>query len=327
MSTKPVPNMNDEPAPAGSVVLISPTNEVLMLHRVRTASAFPSAHAFAGGKVSEEQDGRVPPPGDPRRHVDSRAYRLCAIRETFEESGVLLAKDRTGQLVDLPEATRKKMRVAVHKEEVKFVDWLKEIGAEPELDALIPFTRWITPPGFPKRFSVQMYLYLLPLDYRGALDPEHDGGLEHTQAELAPPTEWTARALRGDVIMYEPQAYILAVLGQFLTGPGDYAAQRAALSSWLWRMPTGKTDHYTAQIPWADKVFCPVHVGTTASGKEILAMEPAGPELEGQGRGGDHDRVVLVNDWVQSSRHIEVRMRDEVEAEERAAGAAPKSRV
>jgi 8-oxo-dGTP pyrophosphatase MutT (NUDIX family) len=118
-------------------VLISPKNEVLMLHRVRTASAFPSAHAFAGGKISEEQDGPVPPPGDPRRHVDSKTYRLCAIRETFEESGVLLAKaPRTGRLFDLPDSTRKEMRKVVHKEEVKFTEWLKELGAEPELGML-----------------------------------------------------------------------------------------------------------------------------------------------------------------------------------------------
>ncbi|GMK55507.1 hypothetical protein CspeluHIS016_0205630 [Cutaneotrichosporon spelunceum] len=305
-----------EPIPAGSVVLISPTNEVLMLHRVRTASAFPSAHVFPGGKVTPVLDGPVHAPPDPRRHLDSKTYRLCALRETFEESGVLLARDsRTGRLLDLPTSTRKEMRAAVHSERVKFTDWLAELGAEPELDALIPFTRWITPPGFPRRFSVQMYIYLLPLDYDGPLDPEDDGGLEHTEAEMAPPGVWLARALAGDVTLYEPQAFILALLAQFLTGPGDYAAQRAALSSWLWRFPTGKTEHFTARIPWADKVFCPVSVGTTASGKEVLTMEPAGPELEGQGRGGDYDRVVLVNNWVTSSRNIEVRMRDELETQ------------
>lgn len=169
-----------------------------------------------------------------------------------------------------------------------------------------------------------MYLYLLPLDYDGPLEPEHDGGLEHNSIEFAPPREWTRRALAGEIIMYEPQAYILSTLGEFLTGPGDYAAQRAALSSWLWRMPTGKTEHYTARIPWADKVFCPISVGRTAGGKELLVMDPAGPELEATGRGGDYDRVVLVNDWVKCSRNIEVRLREDVEAEERAAGVMPK---
>lgn len=107
-----------------------------MLHRVRTASAFPSAHAFAGGKITEEQDGAVPSPPDPRRHDDSLVYRRCAIRETFEESGILLAKDpRTGRLFDLPDDKRAEMRVKVHKEEVKFMDWLKELGAEPEFGA------------------------------------------------------------------------------------------------------------------------------------------------------------------------------------------------
>lgn len=196
-------------------------------------------------------------------------------------------------------------------------------------DALVPFTRWITPPGFPKRFSVQMYLYLLPLDYDGPLEPQHDGGLEHTAIEFASAPEWVRRGRSGEVIMYEPQAFILGVLSEFLTGPSsdgeaDYAAQRAALSSFIWAMPSGKTEHYTAKIPWSDKVFCPVSVGATAGGKELLVMDPAGPELEGTGRGGDYDRVVVVNDWVTSSRNIEVRMRDDVLAEERAAGMAPR---
>lgn len=109
-----------------------------MLHRVHTASAFPSAHAFAGGKVSELQDGKVPPPGDVRRHLDSEVYRLCAIRETFEESGILLAKDRrTGRMVDLPKDVREEMRTAIHKDKIRFTDWLSELGAVPELGTFL----------------------------------------------------------------------------------------------------------------------------------------------------------------------------------------------
>lgn len=67
-----------EPQPSASVMLISSSNQILMLHRVSTSSSFPSAHVFPGGNLSEFQDGTIPPPGDARRHEDSMPYRCVA---------------------------------------------------------------------------------------------------------------------------------------------------------------------------------------------------------------------------------------------------------
>lgn len=69
-----------EPRPSASIILLSPTNQVLLLHRVKTSSAFPSAHVFPGGNLSDYHDVDVggaglPPPGNPARHEDSLAYR------------------------------------------------------------------------------------------------------------------------------------------------------------------------------------------------------------------------------------------------------------
>lgn len=124
----------DGPAPArpsSSVVLLSPTNDVLLLHRVQTSSSFASAHVFPGGNVDTFHDGEVPAEGNPDRHRDSLVYRMCAIRETFEETGILLAK-KEGKLLELPENEREEARKLVHNGKVKFGDWLKSVGGEPD---------------------------------------------------------------------------------------------------------------------------------------------------------------------------------------------------
>lgn len=66
-----------EPRPSACIILVSPTNQVLLLHRVHTSSAFPSAHVFPGGNLSafHDIDGGFPLPGDVARHEDSLTYR------------------------------------------------------------------------------------------------------------------------------------------------------------------------------------------------------------------------------------------------------------
>jgi 8-oxo-dGTP pyrophosphatase MutT (NUDIX family) len=128
-----------EPRPSSSIVLLSPTNQVLLLHRVKTSSSFASAHVFPGGNLSEFHDGTVPPPGDLARHQDSRPYRLGAIRETFEESGILLARDVRGGkgnsegLLSLPAAERDAARKMIYANEIQFEEWLKSVGGEVDL--------------------------------------------------------------------------------------------------------------------------------------------------------------------------------------------------
>jgi len=115
---------------APRILLISPHNEILLLHRVRTSSSFPSAHVFPGGNLSASQDGIIPAPGSKERHIDGPAYRVGAIRECFEESGILLAKrgDGSGKLLEVPEEVREKGRKDIHSGKVKFLDWVREQG-------------------------------------------------------------------------------------------------------------------------------------------------------------------------------------------------------
>ena len=159
------------PSPSASTIVISQSNKILLLHRIKTSSSFPSAHVFPGGNL-EASDGPLPSEvKDPKRHVDSIAYRTGAIRELFEESGVLLARESSAPdqpLLSLDQETRLAGRNDVHGGKLSFRDWLKKQSETAVLDteSLIPFTHWITPTNVPKRFSTQMYVYFVPVTER-----------------------------------------------------------------------------------------------------------------------------------------------------------------
>ena len=122
------------PRPSASVLLVSPQNQFLLLQRVKQSSSFASAHVFPGGNVSTFHDGEMPGPESPDRHVDSDVYRMAAIRETFEESGIILARNSGfGRLIEVPEAEREEGRKLVHSNKVKFESWLAGKGGKADI--------------------------------------------------------------------------------------------------------------------------------------------------------------------------------------------------
>jgi len=258
---------------------------------------------FPGGHLSP-QDGPLPPLEDIRRHEDSRTYRSAAIRECFEESGLLLARqqDNPNELVDLSEQDRDEGRKTVHAEQIAFNEWLEQKGGIADLQGLVPFTRWLTPADLPKRFSTQMYLYFLPVDSpvssktgKGQMHiPTPDGGVEHTAARFLYPQEWIDLALSGDVVLFPPQFFLLALLAPFLTGPapplsaGATSASEALLEQRMRLMHIVEND---GDPPWGQKCISPYPIKKTAK-YLFIGMEGAGPELQGTHRRGDTERVL-----------------------------------
>lgn len=324
------------PRPSSSVLLISPANTILLLHRVKTSSSFASAHVFPGGNLDPYHDGEVPAEDSAERHVDGPAYRLAAIRETFEESGILLAKNNGfGRLVEVPAADRDQGRRQVHQREVPFTKWLAGKGGRAHVDGLIPCTRWITPTNVPKRFTTQMYLYFLPLpdsptrpagtvDTNSALaDPSQesliptpDGGIEHTAARFAAASEWIQLQDEGKVILFPPQMYLLSLVNQFLQPrPGmsteQLKQQRQKLRDFL------RAD--ATQPSWALKVMSPMQLFRTTDKRTVLGLDKPGPELKDSGRSGDSERVALVRFQKEGPREVEIRWRNEVLEQERQA--------
>ncbi|KAJ0122614.1 NUDIX domain-containing protein [Diaporthe amygdali] len=343
-----------EARPSSSIILLSPTNQVLLLHRVQTSSSFPSAHVFPGGNLSPFHEPPAPPPDSRERHADSLAYRLAAVRETFEESGILIAKRSLADdvLLVVPEVEREKARREIHGDKVRFTEWVEAgLGGTLCVDDLVPFTRWVTPPNMPKRFTTQMYLYFMPLadsprtpggggdgpvDVDVVQTPTSDGGVEHTAATFADASEWLRQQSKGEIVLFPPQCYLLTLVAQIFDSVslesvgGDaearYAAQRRALVDFVRRTPTtsrgeagGKALHPSALIPWSEKVMSPHTLFIRDSDDRIvLGIDKPGPELKGSGAGGDFERVVLVKFAKGGPQDVEVRGRDEVLREEKA---------
>lgn len=116
--------------------MIDPTHRILILQRVSKGS-FASAHVFPGGNVSSTQDGLLPSADTPElHHADSKVYRLAAVRETFEETGLLLAKSIAGHVSSTPNITtdeRANARREIHNGKLNFCDWLRRHECEPDI--------------------------------------------------------------------------------------------------------------------------------------------------------------------------------------------------
>ncbi|KAK5074197.1 hypothetical protein LTS08_005153 [Lithohypha guttulata] len=311
------------PSPSASVIVVSQSNKVLLLHRKKTSSAFPSAHVFPGGNL-DPADGPLPTAHtDPARHLDSIAYRTGAIRELFEESGVLLARESSAPnqpLLSLDPETRLAGRNDVHGGKLSLQEWLKQQSptAVLDTDSLVPFTHWITPTNVPKRFSTQMYVYFVPVTERRRHLLATADQVETMAPEWKRPAEWIAEADAGKIILFPPQYILLYLISRFLDKPEDPAesrdipeeermSRREALNTFI------TTDK--SPVPWTDKFISPVPGPTKwIDGRQILALDKQGPELAESGLKGDTSHFVLVKFSKEGPREVQVIDRKEAEA-------------
>lgn len=155
--------------PAATVVLLHPgTFEVYVLKRASTM-VFGGVHAFPGGRVDPSDRPVTIRPDWPARlglpEEQARAVVGAAVRELFEEAGVLLAgpvaePDRT--VGDVSGAGWEADRAAVARHELGMAELLARRGLRLRDDLLLPWSRWITPEFEPKRFDTWFFVALLP---------------------------------------------------------------------------------------------------------------------------------------------------------------------
>ena len=144
-----------------------------MIRRHDKMEFMSGAFVFPGGKTDRQDE-------DPRLlalcdgpNDDISVYRIAAVREAFEECGVLLAR-RAGQeaLVSGKDLLRlEHWRSRVHEREATLYDFLTAEGLRLACDMLIRFAHWITPLIMPRRFDTQFFLVAAPADQLLA----HDG--------------------------------------------------------------------------------------------------------------------------------------------------------
>ncbi len=93
------------------------------------------------------------------------SFRIAAIRETFEESGILLARPKGSKaLIDAKRASEIEAahRADLNESKITFLKVLTDNGMVLALDELVPYAHWITPEGMPKRFDTWFFLAAAP---------------------------------------------------------------------------------------------------------------------------------------------------------------------
>src|SRR3954462_6281824 len=170
-----------DPRPASTVILLrdaaatSPTAgpEVYLLRRQRTMAFAAGMTVFPGGRVDPADSAIAdswsgPPPAEFAARLGcsaelAAAYVAAAVRETFEESGVLLAGPSTETVVgDTTGADWEADRVALEAGELRFADFLHRRGLLLRADLLGAWARWITPEFEPRRYDTAFFVAALP---------------------------------------------------------------------------------------------------------------------------------------------------------------------
>lgn len=204
-----------EPRPAATVLLVRDDPfEVLMVRR-RHGGTFSNALVFPGGVIEPEDadDAWLPHlAGATGLDDDARAARVGAVRETFEEASILVARLSDG--APLPPGPPNDGSL--------FRELVARRGAVLALDELSPFGRWVTPDIEPRRFDATFFLCRAP---EGQLPRQDDG--ETVGFEWASPTELLDRAAHGERSLMFPTLMNLRRLAESSDVASAIAAARA----------------------------------------------------------------------------------------------------
>lgn len=192
---------NSVPArPSATIMLVrdgSQGIEIFMVVRDRPMDGAMGAVVFPGGKIDEED--RHPESWGhltaPQTHPEL-PYWLAAMRETFEEAGVVIARPVGTATGDIAPARAREM-VAKHRDslldrKVTFAEIIKSEKLTPALDHMVHFAHWQTPLGLPKRFDTHFFLVSSP----DGQEPIHDGR-EMVDCFWTPPGRIVAEADSG----------------------------------------------------------------------------------------------------------------------------------
>ena len=209
------------PRPAATLALLrdGPDGpEVLMLQRTKDAVFLGGAYVFPGGALdAADSDPRIirrvlGGPGD-----DSLRYYVAAIRECFEEAGILLACDRNGRQIDAARAGRlMKFRKDSFPAMLEAEDLYLPAGA------LAFVGHWITAPGRSRRFDARFFLAAAPAGQQGS----HDAN-ETVHDVWITPRQALERAERGEIELVFATRHTLNDLKKYLSVKEAMLAARA----------------------------------------------------------------------------------------------------
>jgi len=240
-----VENPPAEPAPtrpAATIVLVRDGTtglEVLLMRRNRNAGFVPGAYVFPGGRVdgsdaTEEVltrlDGLSPEAAAERlglRDADppAIAYYLAALREAFEETGILVGRTPEGH----PPATAAaspdvdRVRDDVMEDRIGFGAALARLGCRVDGASVEYLAHWITPVAEPRRFDTRFFAARVPADAEPIVDLR-----EMTDALWLTPAGALKRYRAGSLPMVFPTIKTLEGLQAYADTESALAAIRSA---------------------------------------------------------------------------------------------------
>lgn len=225
-----------------------PGLEVLLLRRSRQAGFVPDMYVFPGGRVDaddaghavlEASDGLTPeaaatrlglPSGDP----PAIAYYLAALREAFEETGILLGVGGDGSAppnaaVD-PAVDR--IRDDLMEDRITFAETLARLECRLSAGAVEYFAHWITPRSQPMRFDTRFFAAEVGRASVPIVDPR-----EMTEARWMTPAGALDEHARGALPMIRPTEWTLQKLRAF--GDSEEALSALAVETVVTFLPDG----------------------------------------------------------------------------------------
>ncbi|MEO5901610.1 MAG: NUDIX domain-containing protein [Ilumatobacteraceae bacterium] len=198
--------------PAATVMLVRDSDagpEVFMLRRTTSAVFASGMYVYPGGKV-DTADGE-----------GEDAYLVAAVRECYEEAGVLLVEEPDGSLIadGHPALVH---REAVHDGTVNIHALCDEHGLKMATDRMAYVAHWITPKGeSPRRFDTRFFLAVAPPDQTSVHDDT-----ETIASEWVRPADALQRSRDGQMGLMPPTTATLEFLAAFDTADDALAAGR-----------------------------------------------------------------------------------------------------
>ncbi len=293
--------------PAATVVLLRPGPaglEALLTQRPSTMAFAADMHVFPGGRVDSGDadpllversaitaEAAAAALGGDLQPSPAIAIHHAAIRELFEEAGVLLADGEASA------AAIAAGRTALLAGEVTFATLAARLDLRLRTDLLVPLSRWVTPPVMPRRFDARFFAARFP----DGSEPTFEGGEVVAHAWMRP-TDALAAMADGSITMWPPTSTTL----QQLAFAGSIPEIRE-------RLAPGRLGPVVVESLSPDVTRIVMPAGGGVAGQPVSAYlvgrrrhvlidpgDPTGPALDraielAAARGGTIDAIVLTH--------------------------------
>lgn len=240
--------------------------KVFWVKRGKTLAFMANFHAFPGGQ-RDAADAEIPILN--AENVPDAEMRVTAVREIFEETGVLIARG----VESLSAERRAAMRDELHSGQALFKELLEREGLALDANLLTEAPRWVTPATSPRRYNTRFFAAWLPEGQETEVIP---GELE--AGEWLRPKEALRKWVDGDCVIVTP---IFSAIQALAEGVEDFAERLLSVSQ-------EERDHLERRVQFRYGIFlCPLRAPTLppathtncylVGGDEMVVIDPGSP--------------------------------------------------